>query len=371
MGDDAPRGGGGGAGRARPGPRPRAAAPGAGGRPHPRALAAARAGAGPCSGASSTRTRSSTSPATGRPTARRSAARCAATSGGGGGGWTSWARCRWRCSTAPPASTPPSTWPSRSRPAAGRAAGDRHRARPADERFNRLLALWAARRGWFRLAFLRLDGRPIAFQSGLQAHGVLYALKIGYAVDEAARRTRPARCWWRPRSSAPSRGPAPLRLRGQRGAWNRRLATGSRTLLELSAFPPTAAGWAADAAAAARRGRSRRPSAPGRLRAARNGVRGASAAAQPPAGREDRRGDGGPREAGPRQVQGVRAHALGGRGVVAPAPRSPRRARRAGGARQQPALPLDHLRQPPDARRDDRAPVRVRDLQRAARVALR
>ncbi len=47
------------------------------------------------------------------------------------------------------------------------------------------LARWAESRGELRLAFLRLDGRAIAFQFGLEAHGVHYALKAGYLEDES------------------------------------------------------------------------------------------------------------------------------------------------------------------------------------------
>ncbi len=42
------------------------------------------------------------------------------------------------------------------------------------------LARWAASRGWLRLAFLRLDGQPIAFQLDLEVAPSYYSLKIGY-----------------------------------------------------------------------------------------------------------------------------------------------------------------------------------------------
>lgn len=45
------------------------------------------------------------------------------------------------------------------------------------------LARWADSRDELRLAFLRLDGRAIAFIFGLEAHGVHYALKAGYLED--------------------------------------------------------------------------------------------------------------------------------------------------------------------------------------------
>lgn len=45
------------------------------------------------------------------------------------------------------------------------------------------VACWAARSGFLRLAFLRLDGRAIAFQYGLEHDGVYYTLKGGYDVE--------------------------------------------------------------------------------------------------------------------------------------------------------------------------------------------
>jgi CelD/BcsL family acetyltransferase involved in cellulose biosynthesis len=55
---------------------------------------------------------------------------------------------------------------------------------PAVERFYREVARWAAERGWLRLAFLRLDGRAIAFDMCLEHGGRFYVLKGGFDVDE-------------------------------------------------------------------------------------------------------------------------------------------------------------------------------------------
>ena len=56
-------------------------------------------------------------------------------------------------------------------------------------RFYRVVARWAAGRGWLRLAFLRLDGHPLAFDFCIEENGVHYLLKTGY--DEGWRRHAP------------------------------------------------------------------------------------------------------------------------------------------------------------------------------------
>jgi CelD/BcsL family acetyltransferase involved in cellulose biosynthesis len=45
------------------------------------------------------------------------------------------------------------------------------------------VARWAAARGWLRLAFLRLDGRPLAFDLCIEAAGSSYVLKGGFDPD--------------------------------------------------------------------------------------------------------------------------------------------------------------------------------------------
>jgi CelD/BcsL family acetyltransferase involved in cellulose biosynthesis len=54
---------------------------------------------------------------------------------------------------------------------------------PEVRRFYTEVARWAAVRGWLRLAFLRLDGRPLAFDFCIEAGGAIYALKGGYDVE--------------------------------------------------------------------------------------------------------------------------------------------------------------------------------------------
>ena len=56
-------------------------------------------------------------------------------------------------------------------------------------RFYTELAEWNAEHGWLRLAFLRLDGRPIAFQFLIEYGGVVSQLKGGF--DEAYRKFSP------------------------------------------------------------------------------------------------------------------------------------------------------------------------------------
>lgn len=56
-------------------------------------------------------------------------------------------------------------------------------SRPETRRFYADVARWAAGRGELVLAFLRVDGRPVAFDLTLEARGVHYGLKTGYDPD--------------------------------------------------------------------------------------------------------------------------------------------------------------------------------------------
>jgi CelD/BcsL family acetyltransferase involved in cellulose biosynthesis len=62
-------------------------------------------------------------------------------------------------------------------------AGSAIAALPEARRFYTEVARWAAPRGWLRLAFLRLDGRPLAFDFCLESGGGFHALKGGYDVE--------------------------------------------------------------------------------------------------------------------------------------------------------------------------------------------
>lgn len=62
-------------------------------------------------------------------------------------------------------------------------AGTAIESDPATRRFYADVAGWAAPRGSLRLAFLRLDGKPLAFQYGLVDRSAYYFLKGGYDTD--------------------------------------------------------------------------------------------------------------------------------------------------------------------------------------------
>jgi CelD/BcsL family acetyltransferase involved in cellulose biosynthesis len=62
-------------------------------------------------------------------------------------------------------------------------------SQPGTRRFYTEIARWASARGWLQLAFLRLDGRAIAFDLCLEAGGATYVLKGGF--DPAFRRFAP------------------------------------------------------------------------------------------------------------------------------------------------------------------------------------
>ena len=59
-------------------------------------------------------------------------------------------------------------------------------SRPETRRFYMEVAAWAAGKGMLRLAFLRLDGRPMAFDLSLQRGRVRYSLKAGFDAEFAS-----------------------------------------------------------------------------------------------------------------------------------------------------------------------------------------
>jgi len=60
------------------------------------------------------------------------------------------------------------------------AAGSAIISRPQTHQFYSEVARWGAARGMLRLAFLRLDGCPLAFDYSLEEFGVHYLIKTGY-----------------------------------------------------------------------------------------------------------------------------------------------------------------------------------------------
>jgi CelD/BcsL family acetyltransferase involved in cellulose biosynthesis len=54
---------------------------------------------------------------------------------------------------------------------------------PQTRQFYTDVARWAATRGWLRLAFLRLDGRAIAFDYSLEQGAVHYLIKTGFDTE--------------------------------------------------------------------------------------------------------------------------------------------------------------------------------------------
>jgi CelD/BcsL family acetyltransferase involved in cellulose biosynthesis len=62
-------------------------------------------------------------------------------------------------------------------------AGSAIVSQPATRLFYSEVGRWAAARGWLRLAFLRLDSKPLAFDFAVEHDGVHYLLKTGFDPD--------------------------------------------------------------------------------------------------------------------------------------------------------------------------------------------
>jgi CelD/BcsL family acetyltransferase involved in cellulose biosynthesis len=113
-------------------------------------------------------------------------------------------------------------------------------------RFYDAVARWASTRGWLRLAFLRLDGRAIAFQFDLQADRTYYSLKIGY--DPAFDRYSPGKLLAHAMvARAVSTGLATYELLGLDEPWKQRWTSTFREYVGFEAYaksPAGAASWA-------------------------------------------------------------------------------------------------------------------------------
>jgi CelD/BcsL family acetyltransferase involved in cellulose biosynthesis len=112
---------------------------------------------------------------------------------------------------------------------------------PATERFYRDVAAWASGRGWLRLAFLRLDGRALAFDFAIEAGGVHYLLKTGYVAEERSaapgvllRRAMLARAF--------DEGLRRYEFLGDHVGWKREWTDDTHAAMRLTAFTATPAG---------------------------------------------------------------------------------------------------------------------------------
>lgn len=122
-------------------------------------------------------------------------------------------------------------------------------SRKETSRFYAELAQWAASRDWLRLAFLRLDGRPIAFQFDLEVRPTYYSLKIGY--DPEFERFSPGKLLaYTMVSRAVALGLTGYELLGTDEAWKHRWTQDVREHVTLRAFARSPAGVLAWSAAA-------------------------------------------------------------------------------------------------------------------------
>jgi GNAT superfamily N-acetyltransferase len=117
--------------------------------------------------------------------------------------------------------------------------GDRFEASPDTRAFYRDVAAWAAARGSLRLAFLRLEGQPIAFHFTIEERGSAYRLASGddprfrdYAVAELL--MEDAIKW------AFARGVSSYEFLDANEAFGRSWTAGLLERITLHAFPPSA-----------------------------------------------------------------------------------------------------------------------------------
>lgn len=114
---------------------------------------------------------------------------------------------------------------------------------PATRRFYTEVARWATERGWLRLAFLRLDGRALAFDYCLEHAGTHYLLKTGY--DPAYRKYAPGmiiRHLMLARAFS-SGGVSTYDFLGADYGWKREWTSDQQERLFLRMFAPTALGF--------------------------------------------------------------------------------------------------------------------------------
>lgn len=123
------------------------------------------------------------------------------------------------------------------------------RSDPATHEFYRRVARWSAERGWLRLAFLRLDGRGLAFDYCLEDAGAHHLVKTGF--DPAFRKFAPGMLLRQEMlQRAFSAGLASYDLGGADEPWKMRWTDTTRELVRLRTFAPSALGrldWIAHA----------------------------------------------------------------------------------------------------------------------------
>lgn len=120
-------------------------------------------------------------------------------------------------------------------------------SRPATRAFYSEIARWAAGRGVLRLAFLRLDGQPFAFDYAIEENGFHYLLKTGY--DPGFRADAPGQLLrYLMIQRAFVEGLEAYEFLGNDEPWKLEWADTVRERRVLQAFAPTPAGradWAA------------------------------------------------------------------------------------------------------------------------------
>jgi CelD/BcsL family acetyltransferase involved in cellulose biosynthesis len=121
-------------------------------------------------------------------------------------------------------------------------------SQPDTARFYRQVARWAATRGSLRIAFLRLSGRPLAFDYCLEEAGVHYLIKTGY--DQAYLRFAPGVLLRQEMvERAFSIGLRTYEFLGADDPWKAEWADRSRERRRVQAFAPSAVGFAERAGA--------------------------------------------------------------------------------------------------------------------------
>jgi CelD/BcsL family acetyltransferase involved in cellulose biosynthesis len=132
-------------------------------------------------------------------------------------------------------------------------AGTAMASRPETARFYSQIAHWAARQGWLRLSFLRLDGRAIACDFSFEFDGTLHSLKSGY--DESHRAVGPGALLLHEQlRDAFDRGLDTLDLLGHTDSFKRSWAHGADDRIRVQAFQRNPVGMLHWSRVAAREG---------------------------------------------------------------------------------------------------------------------